>query len=100
MLQFFVNALVHVITGAFFRRIDVIGAENVPRDGPVIFAGNHPNALMDGWLLTARCGRWPLHFLANAKLWKYRGLGPLLDASGAIPVFRREENEGEVLRAR
>jgi glycerol-3-phosphate O-acyltransferase/dihydroxyacetone phosphate acyltransferase len=96
MLQFFVIALVHLITGTFFRRIDVIGAENVPRDGPVIFAGNHPNALMDGWLLTARCGRWPLHFLANAKLWKYRGLGPLLDASGAIPVFRREENEGEV----
>jgi len=96
MLQFFVIALVHLITGTFFRRIDVIGTENVPRDGPVIFAGNHPNALMDGWLLTARCGRWPLHFLANAKLWKYRGLGPLLDASGAIPVFRREENEGEV----
>lgn len=96
MLQFFVTALVQLITGTFFRRIDVIGAENVPRDGPVIFAGNHPNALMDGWLLTARCGRWPLHFLANAKLWKYRGLGPLLDASGAIPVYRREENEGEV----
>jgi len=96
MLQFFVIALVHLITGTFFRRIDVIGTENVPSEGPVIFAGNHPNALMDGWLLTARCGRWPLHFLANAKLWKYRGLGPLLDASGAVPVYRREEHDGEV----
>lgn len=96
MLQFFVIALVQLITGTFFRRIDVIGTENVPREGPVIFAGNHPNALMDGWLLTARCGRWPLHFLANAKLWNYRGLGPLLDASGAVPVYRREEHEGEV----
>jgi glycerol-3-phosphate O-acyltransferase/dihydroxyacetone phosphate acyltransferase len=96
MLQFFVIALVRLITGTFFRRIDVIGTENIPGEGPVIFAGNHPNALMDGWLLTARCGRWPLHFLANAKLWKYRGLGPLLDASGAIPVYRREEHEGEV----
>lgn len=96
MLQFFVIALVQLITGTFFRRIDVIGIENVPREGPVIFAGNHPNALMDGWLLTAKCGRWPLHFLANAKLWNYRGLGPLLDASGAVPVYRREEHEGEV----
>jgi len=96
MLQFFVIALVQLITGTFFRRIDVIGTENVPREGPVIFAGNHPNALMDGWLLTAKCGRWPLHFLANAKLWNYRGLGPLLDASGAVPVYRREEHEGEV----
>jgi len=96
MLKFFVIALVQLITGTFFRRIDVTGTGNVPRKGPVIFAGNHPNALMDGWLLTAKCGRWPLHFLANAKLWNYRGLGPLLDASGAVPVYRREEHEGEV----
>jgi glycerol-3-phosphate O-acyltransferase/dihydroxyacetone phosphate acyltransferase len=96
MLQFFVIALVKIITGTFFRRIDVVGIENVPRTGPVIFAGNHPNALMDGWLLTAKCGRWPLHFLANAKLWQYRGLAPLLDASGAVPVYRREEHDGDV----
>ena len=60
--------LVRTITDTFFRRIDVVGEENIPERGPVIFAGNHPNALMDGWLLTARCGRWPLHLLANAKL--------------------------------
>ena len=80
------------ITNTFFRRIDIVGIENVPVEGPVIFAGNHPNALMDGWLLTAQCGRWPLHFMANAKLWKYRLLAPLLDASGAIPVYSREEH--------
>ncbi len=80
------------ITNTFFRRIDIVGAENVPAEGPVIFAGNHPNALMDGWLLTAQCGRWPLHFMANAKLWKYRLLAPLLDASGAVPVYSREEH--------
>ncbi len=81
-----------VITTTFFRRIDVVGAEHVPSEGPVIFAGNHPNALMDGWLLAARCGRWPLHFMANAKLWKYKGLGPLLDASGAVPVYPRSDH--------
>jgi len=96
MLRFVVLTLVRVIASTFFRRIDVIGAANVPADGPLIFAGNHPNALMDGWLLAARCGRWPLHFLANAKLWKYRGLRPFLDASGAIAVYRREEHEGDV----
>ena len=84
--------LVRTITDTFFRRIDVVGEENIPEHGPVIFAGNHPNALMDGWLLTARCGRWPLHLLANAKLWEYRLLAPLLNASGAIPVYRREEH--------
>ena len=88
--------LIRVITNTFFRRIDVVKFDNVPKDGPVIFAGNHPNALMDGWLLTAKCGRWPLHFMANAKLWKYRMLAPFLDASGAVPVYSREETDGEV----
>ena len=92
MLRRFCNGLVRVITTTFFRRIDVVGAENIPADGPVIFAGNHPNALMDGWLIAARCGRWPLHFMVNAKLWKFRGLGTLLDASGAVPVYPRAEH--------
>ena len=91
-MQRLILALIHVITNTFFRRIDVVGEEHVPATGPVIFAGNHPNALMDGWLLTARCGRRPLHFLANAKLWKYRLLGAILDVTGAVPVYRREEH--------
>jgi len=88
--------LIRVVANTFFRRIEVTGLENVPADGPVIFAGNHPNALMDGFLLIAKCGRSPLHFLANAKLWKYRMLRPILDATSAIPVYRREEHAGEV----
>jgi len=96
MIQRLIISLIHIITNTFFRRIDVVGEENIPPDGPVIFAGNHPNALMDGWLLTARCGRWPVHFMANAKLWKYRLLGRMLDASGAVAVYRREEHDGDV----
>lgn len=100
MLERFIRVLVRVITSTFFRRIDVVGLENVPPDGAVIFAGNHPNALMDGWLLTAKCGRWPLHFMASAKLWDFPLLGPLLNASGAVPVYRREEHDGDVDNAK
>jgi 1-acyl-sn-glycerol-3-phosphate acyltransferase len=96
MFQRLIYWLIRVVSNTFFRRIDVVNFDNVPKDGPVIFAGNHPNALMDGWLLTAKCGRWPLHFMANAKLWKYRMLAPVLDASGAVPVYSREETDGEV----
>ena len=96
MIQRMIISLIHIITNTFFRRIDVVGEDNIPADGPVIFAGNHPNALMDGWLLTARCGRWPVHFMANAKLWKYRLLGKMLNASGAVPVYCREEHDGDV----
>jgi 1-acyl-sn-glycerol-3-phosphate acyltransferase len=100
MSQRLVIWLIRVITNTFFRRIDVANIDNVPPDGPVIFAGNHPNALMDGWLLTAKCGRWPLHFMANAKLWNYPLLAPALNASGAVPVYSREEADGEVDNAK
>ena len=96
MFHRMVILLIRVITDTFFRRIDVVGIENVPADGPAIIAGNHPNALMDGWLLTAKCGRWPLYFMANAKLWNYRLLAPVLNATGAVPVYRREDYDGEV----
>jgi len=92
MTRHFISWLVRTITNTFFRRIDVVGFENVPAEGPVIFAGNHPNALMDGWLLTAKCGRWPLHFMANAKLWNYKLLGRLMNLSGAVPVYSREDH--------
>ncbi len=96
MVQRIIVSLIRIVANTFFRRIDVVGIENIPADGPVIFAGNHPNALMDGWLLIAKCERWPLHFLANAKLWNYRLLVPVLNATGAIPVYRREEHDHQV----
>lgn len=96
MIHRLIISLIRIAANTFFRRIDVVGFENIPAEGPVIFAGNHPNALMDGWLLIAKCGRWPLHFLGDAKLWKYRMMRPILDATGAIPVYRREEHGAEV----
>lgn len=96
MFHRLIISLVRIAANTFFRRIDVVGSENIPADGPVIFAGNHPNALMDGWLLIAKCGRWPVHFLGDAKLWRYRMMRPILNATGAVPVYRREEHGEEV----
>ena len=96
MMQRLLLSLIRTVTGTFFKRVEVVGQEGIPEEGPVIFAGNHPNAFMDGWLVTATCNRWPLHFMANAKLWKYRAMVPILNAMGAVPVYRHEEHEKPV----
>ena len=83
---------IRLVVNTFFRRIEVVGKENVPAEGSVIFAGNHPNALMDGLVVTAMCGRRPVHFMVNAKLWQYPVMSTLLDALGAVPVYPREEH--------
>ena len=81
-----------LVARTFYKRIEVVGLENVPADGAVILAGNHPNALIDGLLLMCHAGRTPVHLLGNAKLWKIPLFGRLLDALGAVPVMRREEH--------
>jgi len=88
VLAWFVGVVVHT----FFRRIEVVGREHVPAEGAVIFAGNHPNALMDGFLVAAMCGRRPVHFMGNAKLWRYPLMSAFLDAVGAVPVSPRQEH--------
>ena len=81
-----------LVASTFYRRIEVVGLENVPARGAVIFAGNHPNALIDGLLLISLADRSPIHFLGNAQLWRFPILSRLLEALGAIPVLRREEH--------
>lgn len=82
----------NLVARTFYKRIEVVGLENVPANGAVILAGNHPNALIDGLLLMCHAGRTPVHFLGNAKLWRIPLLARLLDALGAVPVMRREDH--------
>jgi 1-acyl-sn-glycerol-3-phosphate acyltransferase len=82
---------------AFYRQIEVVGLEHVPAegDGPVIFAGNHPNSLLDPALITTSCER-VVHFAAKDVLFKSRALRVVLDAMGAVPIARRSDHGGAV----
>ena len=47
---------------------------------------------MDGFVVATMCGRRPVHFMANAKLWRYPLMSTFLDTLGAVPVYPREEH--------
>ncbi|HTJ80197.1 MAG TPA: lysophospholipid acyltransferase family protein [Polyangiaceae bacterium] len=85
--------LLRIIAGAFFRQVEVVGLENVPTDGPVLFAGNHPNSLLDPVLIITTCGR-RVSFAAKDTLWKSRLLRFVLDGLGAVPIARRDDHPG------
>ena len=91
----FIRWLLAAATRVFFRRIEVAGLGNVPRDGEgaAIFCGNHPNSLLDPVLITAYCGRI-VHFAAKDVLFESRLLRIFLDALGAVPVKRRSDHAG------
>ncbi len=74
----------------YFLDIQVTGLDNVPANGPVLLACNHPNSIMDTFVLGSQIDR-PIHFLARSGLFGNPLVGAMLRATGAIPVYRRRD---------
>lgn len=86
-----ITAFFRVCVRIFFRRIEVVGLERVPVDGPVVFGVNHPNGLVDPLFLLCFAPR-PVSFLAKAPLFGYPVIGWLARTFDAIPVYRKQDN--------
>lgn len=90
LLYDFLRFVARVIINIFFSDVEVVGSRQVPRHGPVIFAGNHQNGLIDPLVLLAYCPR-STHFMAKSTLFKVCCLGSIIRATGAIPIKRRQD---------
>jgi glycerol-3-phosphate O-acyltransferase/dihydroxyacetone phosphate acyltransferase len=85
------RALLRLAMRVFFRQVEVVGLEHVPANGAVIFAGNHPNSLIDPILILVTCGR-VVHFAAKDTLFTTRIMRWLLRGLGAVPLARRDDH--------
>jgi len=90
-----IRALARGLLALFYRRVEVVGAERLKRQGPLIVAANHQNALVDPLLLLAAVPR-RLVPVAKAPLFRYPVIGQFLRLAGAIPVERRQDIGGAV----
>lgn len=75
-----------------------VGAKHVPKDGPVIIAGNHQSYL-DPPLIGSGVRR-SCHFFAKRELFDMAVLGPLIGRLHAIPVRRGVYDPGSLSRVR
>lgn len=85
-----VRGVIRLLLRLFYRRVDVVGAERVPAEGPLIVVANHHNSLVDPMLILATFPR-RIRVLATAPLFRNPLVGPFLRALGAVPVNRRAE---------
>lgn len=86
----FLLGLARVASGLWFRKVQVVGGERLPPDGPVIVVASHFNGMLDPVLVAVASPRMP-RFLAKASLWRNPVAGRLLDVVGALPVQRAGE---------
>jgi glycerol-3-phosphate O-acyltransferase/dihydroxyacetone phosphate acyltransferase len=89
-----VKPLVQVALRVFFRRIEIRHRERLALTGPLLFAGNHPNTLMDPLLVAAHC-RQPIAFLAKSTFFKNPVSRAILQSGNSIPIYRRQDTGTE-----
>ena len=91
------SSLARVMTGVFFRSVEVSGGDRIPRGAPLLIVANHVNSLADPILLMAFVnGR--ARMLAKSTLWSHPVLGPLLLFVGALPVYRHRDAGEDVAK--
>ena len=81
----------------FYNSISVENQDRVPKKGPVIFAANHPNTMMDPLIVAASCGR-RVSFLARSTLFFNSFASWLLSTLGIIPVYRKNDAKDDMHR--
>jgi 1-acyl-sn-glycerol-3-phosphate acyltransferase len=80
--------LLRLAVDLYFVDIESTGREKVPRSGPVIFAANHPNSIMDTVILGTQTDR-QIHYMARSGLFKNPVLAAIFDRCGVIPIHKK-----------
>jgi len=80
-------------------RLEVDGLEALPEAGPALVVANHDSHWDPVAVGVAAIRRRQIKALAKSTLWDVRGLTPVLDGMGQIPIERGAGDAGALLRA-
>jgi 1-acyl-sn-glycerol-3-phosphate acyltransferase len=84
---------------AWWGRMQVEGLEVVPERGPLLILGNHDSHWDPVMVGIAALKRRQIRALAKSELWDVRGLGPILNGMGQIPIQRGKGDKDALAKA-
>lgn len=92
MLYALLRSIAGIALRWFYRRIDVVGLERLPRNVPLLLVCNHPNALVDAMLVAWAVPRRVV-LTAKATLFSHPAPATLLNWVGVVPLVRKSDIE-------
>jgi 1-acyl-sn-glycerol-3-phosphate acyltransferase len=84
---------------ALWGRLRAEGVENVPASGPLLIVGNHDSHWDPVMVGIAALRRRQIRALAKSELWDVKGLGPVLNGMGQIPIERGKGDAAALAKA-
>jgi 1-acyl-sn-glycerol-3-phosphate acyltransferase len=81
----------------FYKKVTVIGRDNIPANAPVIFAVNHPNSFLDAINICCYTDV-PVNSMTRGDAFKNKYARKLLHASHMIPVYRLSEGKENITK--
>ena len=103
MKKAFKEVIKWIVRGALYiwfkivYHVQILGCENIPKEGPLIFCGNH-RSYIDPPLIVVT-GKRDMKFLAKEALYKNKFLAFLGWAFEAIPVKRDEKDVSAIKKS-
>ncbi len=90
MLYRFLKILIGFGIRLYYKKIHINHIENLQNDGPRILIANHPNTLMDAWILGQIC-KEPIYFMTKGTFFSNKLKSVFLRSLGLIPINRATE---------
>lgn len=84
---------------AWWGRLQVEGLEALPEQGPLLILGNHDSHWDPIMVGIAAYKKRQIRALAKSELWEVRGLGPVLNGMGQIPIKRGKGDKDALAKA-
>ena len=73
---------------AWWGKLGVEGLDSLPESGPLLVVANHDSHWDPVMVGVSAIRRRQIRALAKSTLWDVRGLGPILNGMGQIPIVR------------
>lgn len=92
MIYALLKWMVRLGTAFYYRELKILYRSNLPEQGPLILISNHPNTLMDAWVVALTTKR-PVYFMAKATVFSSKWKLRLFKKLKMIPINRVGEGK-------